>query len=220
MSKNSHTKIYQGRLFLNAGSAVWLTASLLFCLVLLSGFHPVQELHPSAGKSIAAPPDTLPGIDHELKELLVKEVKMRQIKDSLISFAQNYEGRPYRYGAKGPKSFDCSGFVKFVYKHFNLDLNRTSSDQSNQGEEIPVELAQKGDLLFFTGSNKKTRKVGHVGIVVSEPHENLRFIHAASHGGIKISELDGYFQPRLLQARRLLQPEVVLSASRQKEAGY
>ena len=172
--------------------------------MLLSSFSSVPERSFSSVETIKLPPDTMSGIDHELKELLLKEFKLRQLKDSLIAFAMTLEGRPYRYGAKGPKSFDCSGFVKFVYKHFDQELERTSRAQSTQGEEVPLEQVHKGDLLFFTGANKKNRRVGHVGIVISGSDENIRFIHAATHGGVTISELEGYYKSRFLEARRLL----------------
>lgn len=184
-------------------------ALLLCSLILLSSFSATSEQSFSFSKRKDFPPDTISGIDHELKELMLKEFKLRQIKDSLIAYAKTFEGRPYRYGAKGPKSFDCSGYVKFVYKHFGQDLERTSRAQSHQGEEIPLDMVQKGDLLFFTGANKKNRRVGHVGIVISEADESIRFIHAASHGGVRVSELDSYYQPRLLLAKRLLSVETL-----------
>ena len=187
--------------------------SLLFgSLIFLSSFSATTEQSFSyKGKHF--PPDSVMGIDHELKELMLKEFKLRQLKDSLIAYAKTFEGRPYRYGAKGPKSFDCSGYVKFVYKHFDQDLERTSRAQSHQGEEISLDMVQKGDLLFFTGANKKNRRVGHVGIVISETDESIRFIHAASHGGVRVSELDSYYQPRLLLAKRLLGVETQSNAN-------
>ena len=134
-------------------------------------------------------------------------LKISQLKDSIITFAHTLQGRPYQYGSNGPESFDCSGFVSYVFNHFNLDLKRTSRSQSTQGEEVSLNSIQKGDLLFFTGTNNKIRKVGHVGIVISEANENLSFIHASSNGGVKISELAGRYQTRFLKARRVLTPE-------------
>ncbi|MCE1199160.1 MAG: NlpC/P60 family protein, partial [Marinilabiliales bacterium] len=48
-------------------------------------------------------------------------------REELISFARAYLGRPYRYAGSDPKKgFDCSGFVHFVFNHFNIDSPRDS----------------------------------------------------------------------------------------------
>ena len=36
----------------------------------------------------------------------------------IVAYAKQFLGTPYVYGANGPKSFDCSGFTKYVYSHF------------------------------------------------------------------------------------------------------
>jgi peptidoglycan DL-endopeptidase CwlO len=38
-------------------------------------------------------------------------------------------GKPYRWGATGPATFDCSGLVRFAYAHAGLSLPRTSRQQ-------------------------------------------------------------------------------------------
>ena len=53
------------------------------------------------------------------------------VRDQIISFAQKKLGSPYVWGATGPNSFDCSGFVGYVFKSAaNLTLPRVSSDQA------------------------------------------------------------------------------------------
>lgn len=211
MIPENHTKADKGSLLFHFKSAIG-PLFLVACLLGFSSFRTATEFVASERKMAALPPDSVPKIDYELTQLLLREFKMRQLKDSLISYAKGFEGRPYHYGARGPKSFDCSGFVKFVYKNFGLDLERTSRAQSTQGELIPLDQVQKGDLLFFTGQNRKNRRVGHVAIVISEQGDALRFIHSASHGGVKIGGLDKYFEPRLLLARRVIQKQEFLSA--------
>ena len=38
-------------------------------------------------------------------------------------------GKPYRWGATGPATFDCSGLVRFAYAGAGLSLPRTSRQQ-------------------------------------------------------------------------------------------
>ena len=37
------------------------------------------------------------------------------VRDQIIAFAQRKLGSPYVWGATGPNSFDCSGFVGYVF---------------------------------------------------------------------------------------------------------
>src|SRR5947209_9646568 len=37
--------------------------------------------------------------------------------DRVLKWAAAEKGKPYRYGAAGPSSFDCSGLVLYVFKH-------------------------------------------------------------------------------------------------------
>lgn len=155
-------------------------------------------------KEATLPPDSLTKIDMEGTALLLKEFKLKQLADSLVSFALSLEGKPYRYGGESPKGFDCSGFVLHVFKQFNYELNRSSRGQVQQGTAIELEEVKKGDLLFFTGTNPQKKQVGHVGIVISDPFEEVKFVHSSSNGGVKVSVLDGYYQTRFMQAKRFI----------------
>ena len=44
--------------------------------------------------------------------------------------AASKAGTPYRYGAAGPRAFDCSGFTKWVFAKMGRHLPRTASAQS------------------------------------------------------------------------------------------
>ncbi|MBY0427532.1 MAG: C40 family peptidase, partial [Cytophagales bacterium] len=99
---------------------------------------------------------------------------------------------------------DCSGFCLFVFKEFGIELPRKSDEQAKMGKQIPVSQAQKGDLIFFKGSDKNKPVVGHVGIIVSYPGERLKFIHSSTSKGIIYDYLDvKYFSERLVSVKRL-----------------
>ena len=42
--------------------------------------------------------------------------------DLLIEEARKHLGKPYHYGGKGPKVFDCAGFARYVYMQFGYVL--------------------------------------------------------------------------------------------------
>ena len=120
--------------------------------------------------------------------------------DSIVLFAQNYLGTPYKYGSCDKKygGFDCSGFTYFVFAHFGISIPRSSSAYEHFGTTIKKEDARRGDLILFTGT-KSTKGVGHVGIVISNPGEPLRFIHASSsknHPGVVITEFESSYYPK------------------------
>lgn len=125
----------------------------------------------------------------------------------IAEYAKTYQGAPYKYGGTTPKGFDCSGFVNYVYGQFSFNLPRSSSELMKKGAKINEKKLKPGDLVFFKGSNKKNKKVGHVGIV-TETHRSgkFKFIHVSTTKGVRTddSELD-YYKTRYLQARRIIQ---------------
>lgn len=130
--------------------------------------------------------------------------------DSLVSFAKTLIGIPYLYASTDPrKGFDCSGFITYVFNHFNLAVPRSSVDFTNMGREIVIEKAKPGDLILFTGTDSSIRIVGHMGIVESAKKDTLRFIHSTSGKakGVVISLLEGYYKKRFVKVIRVFRDE-------------
>ncbi len=125
----------------------------------------------------------------------------------IVKTAMQYLGVPYRSGKSSPKGFDCSGFTSYVYKQFSIALNRDSRSQYTQGTPIKkIADLRAGDLVFWKGSSKKGG-IGHVGIVteVSKTTGSFKFVHAATHGGIRVSDSrEAYYISRYVGARRIL----------------
>ena len=114
----------------------------------------------------------------------------------VASYAYNFLGRPYVYGANGPDAFDCSGFTSYVYRHFGVSLPRTASSQFSAGSAVSRNNLAPGDLVFFN----TVGYLGHVGLYIGGGD----FIHAASSGREKISSLsEGYYRTRYAGARRV-----------------
>jgi cell wall-associated NlpC family hydrolase len=72
-------------------------------------------------------------------------------------------GARYSYGSRGPKSFDCSGFVGYVYQRaVGITLPRTSSSMRSATKAISSSSVRPGDLVFVY--NGGGGRVGHVAI--------------------------------------------------------
>jgi hypothetical protein len=124
---------------------------------------------------------------------------------NIIEYSRQYLNSPYRRGSKGPKSFDCSGFTHYVFRHFGYNLNAGCTSQIRQGTKITKEELKTGDLIFFKGRNAGSVRVGHVGIVVSNDNGSISFIHACSRGVI-IEDLERsvYYKPRYVTGVRVI----------------
>lgn len=124
----------------------------------------------------------------------------------LLSEARTHTGKKYRYGAKGPNNFDCSGFTSYIYNQFGYKLNASSRGQYSDGVTVEKGNLRPGDLVFFTSPRSKGG-VGHVGIVVDADNEKntFNFIHAAIGGGIEIQKSTApYYSKRYVGARRII----------------
>jgi len=109
----------------------------------------------------------------------------------IIRFAKKLLGTPYRYASSNPKKgLDCSGFVKYVFEKYKINLPRSSKSYDAIGKaQKPTEF-KVGDVLVFYGFKDKTR-IGHVGIICEADGMNSKFIHSSSgkSKGVTISEL-------------------------------
>jgi murein DD-endopeptidase / murein LD-carboxypeptidase len=128
--------------------------------------------------------------------------------DSLIEFSKTQLGTNYCYASKEPgKGFDCSGFVYFVFEHFNIKVPRSSREYVSYGTTVPLDSAKKGDVIVFTGTNAKNRRPGHVGIVINNENGLVTFIHSSSgkKKGVIISDFDEspYYRNRFIKIVRI-----------------
>ncbi len=125
--------------------------------------------------------------------------------DSIVAFAKKYIGVKYKYGGDNPSGFDCSGFVCFVYKHNGVKLPRTADAQALLGKEVSVKNMRPGDLVYFKGSDKREKGIGHVGIVVENKNGKIKFISATVSSGIHLDDIDGpYWKERFVMGKRIL----------------
>lgn len=122
----------------------------------------------------------------------------------VVDFAKKLQGVKYTYGsAIKSKGFDCSGFITYVFKEFNIPVPRISSDFTNVGREVPIQNSRPGDIVLFTGSDAKSGVVGHMGIITDNSNGEVSFIHASSSRGVMISGMNSYFVPRFVKVNRI-----------------
>jgi len=98
----------------------------------------------------------------------------RAPRSGVVQIALKYLGRPYVWGAAGPRSFDCSGFTMFVYAQVGVRLPHSSRAQINSGSRVSRANLQPGDLVFF-GS-----PIHHVGMYIG----GGRMVHAPHSGDV------------------------------------
>lgn len=124
----------------------------------------------------------------------------------VVAFAKTLIGIPYHYASTDPKlGFDCSGFITYVFSHFNIIVPRSSIDFTNVGKAIPSDSAKAGDLILFTGTDSTEKFVGHMGLVVSNENNQLQFIHSSSGKahGVTITPLNDYYRSRYVKTIRI-----------------
>ncbi len=126
--------------------------------------------------------------------------------DELLDFAETLIGVKYQYGScDKEKGFDCSGFIWYVFNHFNIKVPRTSEQFTNAGKEVSMNDARRGDLILFTGSDPNSGVVGHMGLITENKNNHITFIHSASGGGRGVSkaQMSGYFTARFVRVNRI-----------------
>lgn len=116
----------------------------------------------------------------------------------LQAAAEPFLGAPYRAGGNGEPGFDCSGFVRKMLSLFGQTLSgRSSGAYWTQGDPVPEEDLQPGDLVFFSDNS---RHIGHVGIYLSGGD----FVHASVGKGVVVSNIaERWYRIRYKGGRRL-----------------
>lgn len=123
----------------------------------------------------------------------------------LLDFARTQIGVPYLYASIDPaKGFDCSGFITYVFHHFNIEVPRSSIDFTNLETEVPLSLTAPGDLILFTGTDSAATVVGHMGII-TENSDSIRFIHSTSGkaNSVTVTAMNNYYMKRFVKVIRI-----------------
>lgn len=120
--------------------------------------------------------------------------------NDLAFFALSLSGTPYQYGGDSPDSgFDCSGFVRYVFRRsLGIELPRSTREINRLGQSVDLAQLRPGDLVFY---DTLRSMFSHVGIYLGDD----RFVHSPSSGGsVRVEHMqDNYWRRRYNGARRV-----------------
>jgi len=97
----------------------------------------------------------------------------RSAVETVLLTARAQLGKPYAYGAAGPKAFDCSGLTQYAWAAGGVALPHNAAAQYRVIPHVPLAKLRPGDLVF-SGAHG----IGHVGIYIGAG----RMIHAPHSG--------------------------------------
>jgi cell wall-associated NlpC family hydrolase len=89
-------------------------------------------------------------------------------------------GDPYRWGAAGPDTFDCSGLTSAAYRAAGVGIPRVSRAQWGAGLHVQVANLLPGDLLFYADNAADPGTIHHVGMYIG----NGLMVHAPHTGDV------------------------------------
>lgn len=128
-------------------------------------------------------------------------VRNIHIRARILEQYASWKGVRYSFGGNSKRGVDCSAFVQLTFREqFGMHLPRSTSGQQSVGKKVQRTKLLAGDLVLFQ-SGPTGR---HVGIYLS----NNQFVHASTHNGVMVSNLnDVYWNKRFYVARRVLSVE-------------
>lgn len=139
----------------------------------------------------------------QLKFAILLDAEVETITpNALYQSVDEWWGTRYQYGGSTRDGIDCSAFTQVLYNaHLGVTLPRTAKEQHDIANPISREELKEGDLVFFNTRGG----VSHVGVYL----QNNKFAHAATSGGVMISDLDeAYWAKRFIGAGRYEKPVV------------
>ncbi|MEO7351093.1 MAG: C40 family peptidase [Marmoricola sp.] len=95
-----------------------------------------------------------------------------------VHVALQQVGDPYRYGAAGPRAFDCSGLMQYSFRRAGIKIPRTSSAQARRAHHISKSRLRRGDLMFFTDGGG----VYHAAMFLGRSRGHARMLHSPGTG--------------------------------------
>ncbi|RPE40738.1 NlpC/P60 family protein [Streptomyces sp. Ag109_O5-1] len=69
--------------------------------------------------------------------------------DRAVRYAVQQLGKPYEWGAAGPKTYDCSGLTSQAWDHAGTPIPRTSQEQWAALPHVPLNQLRPGDLVVY-----------------------------------------------------------------------
>ncbi|WP_306321465.1 MULTISPECIES: C40 family peptidase [unclassified Streptomyces] len=95
---------------------------------------------------------------------VLKEISGKASKSGkeALRYAEKQLGKPYVWGAEGPKSFDCSGLTSQAWAAAGKPIPRTSQEQWKQLKHVDIKDMRPGDLIIYHDD------ASHVGMYIGK----------------------------------------------------
>ena len=192
-----------------ATTTYWMSYKPRSIRLLLSTFLLALLLSQCAAKSPSGMTSKRPILKRPPIHRVVGDTKAKTAHDELVAdlidTGKELLGKPYGYRGNLPWRMDCSGFVSYVYSQYGITVPRGSATQARYVKPVKKEDVLPGDLLFFTGRNRGSGRVGHVAMVIDVVDGDLVMMHSTNSRGIIIERLgrSAYFSSRYLSAGRV-----------------
>jgi cell wall-associated NlpC family hydrolase len=118
---------------------------------------------------------------------------------AILAEASRHLGARYVWGGAGPSTFDCSGFIHWVFSNALSDWTHgrtTAQGYFNMSTPVSQENARPGDLVFFHSTHSGAF-ITHVGIYVG----NGQMIHTGGNpAGVEFVSINTPFWQRHFHA--------------------
>ncbi|MGY0068218.1 NlpC/P60 family protein [Streptomyces sp. QTS137] len=82
--------------------------------------------------------------------------------EKAVAYATAQIGKPYVWGAEGPKAYDCSGLTSQAWTSAGQGIPRTSQEQWRRLPRVAVEDMRPGDLIVYWDD------ASHVGMYIGD----------------------------------------------------
>ncbi|MFD5635198.1 NlpC/P60 family protein [Streptomyces sp. NPDC127077] len=94
--------------------------------------------------------------------------------EEALRYAVEQIGKPYEWGAEGPKAYDCSGLTSQSWERAGRPIPRTSQEQWAELPRVPLDELRPGDLvIYFPEATHVALYLGD-GMVVQAPRPGAR----------------------------------------------
>ncbi|WP_055624759.1 C40 family peptidase [Streptomyces sp. JHA19] len=102
-----------------------------------------------------------------------------------VTYATDQLGKPYEWGAEGPKTYDCSGLTSQAWASAGRPIPRTSQEQWKRLEHIAVEDMRPGDLIIYNADASHVAMYVGDGAIIHAPRPG-RTVTVAGAGSMRI----------------------------------
>ena len=131
-------------------------------------------------------------------DIIKPETTCKPNRKNIQELLLSYLGKPYVWAEEGPNAFDCSGLTYNIYGSMGIEIPRVAREQAKMGKHIAFDNLEYGDLIFFGSTNKRSKRINHVGIYLGDGW----FAHASSKDRkVTISHFEK--EPRYLKRMKL-----------------